>query len=117
VEHLTIMILSAIDNFTGDFSISDIERACPLVGRDMIRCVLNKVRGEERVFNLPKGRNARWRKEVSDEDPGAILHFRRVIAMDVCSFPIDFPVVWNKRCIYRIDTIFGGSTWVELPES
>jgi len=58
----TTMILSAIDNFAGDFSISDIERACPLVGRDMIRHVLNKLRGDGKVVNLSKGRYARWRK-------------------------------------------------------
>ena len=58
----TTMILSAIDNFAGDFSISDIERACPLVGRDMVRHVLNKLRGDGKVVNLSKGRYARWRK-------------------------------------------------------
>jgi hypothetical protein len=56
------MILSAIDNFAGDFRISDIETTCPLVGRDMIRHVLNKLRGDGKVVNLSKGRYARWRK-------------------------------------------------------
>ena len=60
--HLTSMILSAIDNFAGDFSISDVERACPLVGRDMIRHVLNKLRGDGKVVILSKGRYAQWRK-------------------------------------------------------
>ena len=60
--HLTSIILGAIDNLSGDSSISDIEKACPLVGRDMISHVLNKLRGHGKVVNLSKGRYARWRK-------------------------------------------------------
>jgi hypothetical protein len=59
----------------------------------------------------------RLRQEIRDEERGGILHSHRVIATGVCSFPGDFPIVGNKICVYRIDITFGGSTWVELPES
>ena len=58
----TQMVLSAIDNIIEDFRISDIEKVCPMVSRDMIRVVLNRLRDEGKIINLSKGRNALWRK-------------------------------------------------------
>jgi Fic family protein len=56
------MIQNAIDGFIGDFSLSDLENACPSVGRDWIRAVLQKLRKEGKVEVIGKGRYARWRK-------------------------------------------------------
>jgi len=56
------MIQNAIDGFIGDFSLSDLENACPSVGRDWIRAVLQRLRKEGKVEVIGKGRYARWRK-------------------------------------------------------
>jgi len=48
--------------FPGEFAISDIERACPGVSRDMIRLVLRALQKEKRIVCLGRGRNARWRR-------------------------------------------------------
>ena len=46
----------------GPFAISDIERDCPTVSRDMIRVVLNQMRDEGLVELHGKGRGAKWEK-------------------------------------------------------
>jgi len=58
----TDMVLNAIDAFVGDFSISDLERACPSVGRDWIRKLLQKLKHEGKVYVSGKGRFAKWQK-------------------------------------------------------
>lgn len=58
----TDMILNAIDGMIADFSISDLERSCPMVSRDMIRHVLVTLRNDGKIENLSKGKYARWRK-------------------------------------------------------
>jgi hypothetical protein len=50
----TDMVLNAIDGFIGDFSISDIEKACPTVGRDWIRTLLQKLKQERRLRSWAK---------------------------------------------------------------
>lgn len=56
------IVINAIDNIVGDFSISDLEKACPDVSVDMIRHVLKKLKKDDRISSLGKGRFARWRK-------------------------------------------------------
>ncbi len=58
----TDMVLNAIDGFIGDFSLSDLERACPAVGRDWIRKLLQRLKAEGKIAPLGKGRYAKWRK-------------------------------------------------------
>lgn len=58
----TNLVMTTIDNFSSPFSISDIERLCPTVSRDLIRVVLNKMRGEKQISCLGKGRGAVWKK-------------------------------------------------------
>jgi Fic family protein len=58
----TRLVLRAIDNFTGDFSVADLQGACPNVSVDMIRRVLKNLRAENRVECLGRGQTARWRK-------------------------------------------------------
>jgi Fic family protein len=59
----TNLVQTAVDNMPTLFSISDIERACPSVGRDMIRVVLNKLRDDGALQCTGSGRGAKWRKE------------------------------------------------------
>ena len=60
----TDMILNTIDGFMTDFSISEVERACPTVSRDMIRHILFRLRDEGKIRSTGRGRNARWRKMI-----------------------------------------------------
>jgi Fic family protein len=58
----TDTVQNAINNFVADFSLTDIEKACPLVSRDMIRRVLFDLKKEGQVICLGRGPSARWRK-------------------------------------------------------
>jgi len=58
----TEIIKNAIEGFKGTFTISDIENACPLVSRDLIRNVLNNLKAEGIISNISKGRYAKWEK-------------------------------------------------------
>ena len=59
----TQIVSQAIMNQMGEFSISDIERECPGVSRDMIRVVFRQLQEKERIICLGKGKSARWRKK------------------------------------------------------
>lgn len=56
------IVQNAIDGFIGDFSLSDLEKACPDVGRDWIRALLQRMRKENKLEPIGKGRYSRWRK-------------------------------------------------------
>ncbi len=58
----TELIKSAINSFSGEFTLSDLERACPGVSRDMIRRVLRELQGLREVECLGRGPGALWRK-------------------------------------------------------
>ena len=58
----TEIVEAAVNKQFGEFSISDIERACPNVSRPMIRVVLEHLRTKGKIEVLGTGRNAHWRK-------------------------------------------------------
>ena len=58
----TQIISQAILNQRGEFSISDIERECLGVSRDMIRVVFRQLQDEKRIVCLGKGKSARWKR-------------------------------------------------------
>jgi Fic family protein len=58
----TDMIRNAVNGFIADFTITEVERACPKVSRDMIRYVLGQLREDEVIMPVGKGRGAKWRK-------------------------------------------------------
>ncbi len=58
----TEIVRWAILAFPGEFAISDVERACPGVSREMIRLVLRALQKEKRIVCLGRGRSARWRR-------------------------------------------------------
>ncbi len=58
----TDTVKNAIDRFVADFSLADIEKACPLVSRDMIGRVLFDMKKDGLVVSLGRGPSARWRK-------------------------------------------------------
>lgn len=57
----TDMIRNAVEGFIADFSITDLEKACPKVSRDMIRHVLGQLREAGVILPVGKGRGAKWR--------------------------------------------------------
>ena len=58
----TGIISQAILNQVGEFSISDVERGCPGVSRDMIRVVFRQLQKEKKIICLGKGKSARWKR-------------------------------------------------------
>ncbi len=55
-------IIHAISKQAGEFSMSDIERLCPSVSRDMIRTVFRQLKKEKKIVCLGKGQSARWKQ-------------------------------------------------------
>ena len=58
----TEQVKAQIERFIIPFSISDLEKACPNVTRDMIRIVLRQLRDEGKIKYTGIGRNAKWIK-------------------------------------------------------
>ncbi|MBN2289352.1 MAG: Fic family protein [Candidatus Glassbacteria bacterium] len=58
----TNIVLNAIEGFIGDFTLADLEKACPAVGKDWIRTLLQRLKGQGKLEVLSKGRYSRWRK-------------------------------------------------------
>jgi Fic family protein len=56
------LINYALENVPSPFSISDVQRLCPNVSRDMIRVVMNRWRKEGKLKMLGRGRDARWER-------------------------------------------------------
>jgi hypothetical protein len=60
----TELVEHAIESMTGEFGITDLERACPGVSRDMIRLLLRYLKAAGRIECLGRGPGAKWRKRV-----------------------------------------------------
>lgn len=59
----TDQVLAAIGRFTGDFTVSQVEQACPGVSRDMVRRVLREQQAVGMVECQGRGPAARWKKK------------------------------------------------------
>ena len=59
----TALVEAAIEAFPGEFTHTDVGRACPGVSRDMIRRVLRDLQRAKAVVCLGRGPGAPWRKE------------------------------------------------------
>ena len=66
----TTLIVTAIDRFPTEFTLADLERACPGVSRDMIRRILGDLRRARRVTCIGRGPGAPWRKEGNTSKRG-----------------------------------------------
>jgi len=55
-------IIQVINEQTGEFSISEIERLCPAVSRDMIRTVFRQLQKQKKIICLGRGQSARWKR-------------------------------------------------------
>lgn len=58
----TEIIIQMVNNQLGEFTISDIERLCPGVSRDMIRLIFRKLQKEKKIDCLGKGQSAKWKR-------------------------------------------------------
>lgn len=59
----TDLVLAAIGEFSGEFTVSQLEQACPGVSRDMIRRVLRERQAADLVECRGRGPGARWIKK------------------------------------------------------
>ncbi len=60
----TTIVVEAVKKQLGDFSISDIERACPSVSRVMIKKVFLQMQKNKKIKCLGKGQSAKWKRIV-----------------------------------------------------
>ncbi len=60
----TEMIEQALETVSGLFGVTDVERLCPGVSRDMIRRLLRDLKAAGRIECLGRGPGAKWRKRV-----------------------------------------------------
>ena len=58
----TDLVLATISRFAGEFTVSQLEQACPGVSRDMIRRVLREQQSADAVECQGRGPAARWKK-------------------------------------------------------
>lgn len=58
----TEIIIQTINSQTGEFSMSDIERLCAGISRDMIRIIFRQLKKEKKITCLGKGQSAKWRR-------------------------------------------------------
>lgn len=58
------LVNHALESVPSPFRISDVERLCPNVGRDMIRVVMNRWRNEGKLKVIGRGRDAKWEREA-----------------------------------------------------
>lgn len=55
-------IIQTVENKIGEFTIGDIEKACPGTSRDMIRSILRQLRDQGKIKAIGTGRGAKWVK-------------------------------------------------------
>jgi hypothetical protein len=58
----TTMVVDAIRNSSGEFTVKDLQARCPTVGIDLIRKILRIEKNEGRIDCLGRGPDAKWKK-------------------------------------------------------
>ena len=59
----TELIEVAIDSFSDEFTLIDVERSCPGVSHDMVRRVLRNLKKDDKIICQGRGPGAKWRKK------------------------------------------------------
>jgi len=59
----TALVEAAIEAFPGQFTLSELQRACPGVSPDMVRRILRDLQKAKKIVCLGRGPGATWRKE------------------------------------------------------
>jgi Fic family protein len=60
----TEFIRNAVGSFTDSFTLTELERKCPQISRDMVRKVLRDMQKENLVESLGRGPGALWQKKI-----------------------------------------------------
>ncbi|MBF0401229.1 MAG: Fic family protein [Magnetococcales bacterium] len=58
----TRMVERAVESLPAQFRLADVEKYCPLVGRDTIRSALTKLKHDGKIVSEGQGRAAAWRR-------------------------------------------------------
>ncbi|MBI3007959.1 MAG: Fic family protein [Candidatus Omnitrophica bacterium] len=58
----TQIVTQAIERQVGEFSLSDIERECPIASRDMIKIIFRELQKAKKIKCLGKGKSSKWKK-------------------------------------------------------
>lgn len=58
----TEIVMQAINSQVGEFSLSDIEKSCPGISRDMIKVVFRRLQKNKKITCLGKGQSAKWKR-------------------------------------------------------
>lgn len=58
----TNLVLDAINNVGGEFSVAELQRKCPGVSVDLIRRILKQLQADHKVKCQGRGQKAKWRK-------------------------------------------------------
>jgi len=56
------LIREAVEHFVAEFTSKELELACPMVSREMIRVVLREMQAEGRVEKVGEGKGSRWKR-------------------------------------------------------
>jgi Fic family protein len=59
----TALVEAAIEAFPGEFTLTELERACPGVSQDMVRRVLRDLQKAKKIVCVGRGPGSPWRKE------------------------------------------------------
>jgi Fic family protein len=66
----TALVEAAVESFRGQFTLADLERACPGVSRDMVRRVLRGLQQAGAVECLGRGPGAAWQRKGNTRKRG-----------------------------------------------
>jgi len=66
----TEIIAAAVKAFAGNFTLAELERACPGISRNMIRRVLRDLQSAGEVECLGRGPGAAWQKRGNVRERG-----------------------------------------------
>lgn len=58
----TDIVINIINDFIGNFTLSDIEKLSPDISNELIKKVLNQLKEQGKIESISKGRYAKWRK-------------------------------------------------------
>jgi Fic family protein len=63
------LLRQTMENITGDFTVTDLERLCPGISRDHLRRLLKEMKAAGQITCLGLGPGAKWRKQKEGRNP------------------------------------------------
>jgi Fic family protein len=65
----TELLRQTMENLSGDFTVTDLERLCPGISRDHLRRLLKEMKAAGQLLCLGRGPGAKWRKVKEGHNP------------------------------------------------